>query len=171
MTLTDKAAFSIHTATEYNELLAAVRSVRVPYISLKPADQSVTSSTVLVNDTALLAPLEASTTYSFRLWLIVNSPSASNFKSSWTVPAGASMKYSFQEGMPSVLGTVLQGPFTEASTLSISTTGSDQIMIQEGSIVVGATPGTATFRWAQNTSGGVATIVRARSLLTVQEIG
>src|SRR5215472_8894872 len=71
--------------------LASITAVGV----VKPTDQSVTSSTVLVNDNALVIPVVANANYKFDLYLDFEggTSGSSDIKFTWTVPASTTMRY------------------------------------------------------------------------------
>lgn len=152
---------------------ALLNSFCAPLEVIKPSDQSVTSSTVLVNDTALFAAVVASATYDFMLYLDFEGGTlnASDLKFQLTVPAGAALRaqriYTTTAGAASVSNTITDGVTTVAGT---NGAGVLQAALMEGSLVVGATQGNLQLQWAQNTSSATATIVHAQSKLRLWRI-
>lgn len=163
--LNEKPAFAVYTADEYNELL---RLVRNPY-ARKTFDQSVSSATTgtgLVADTHLTFPItRINTVYTFLAWLIVNSPTAADFKFGFDVPVSADVIWSAGEGSPIVLTAIQRGPFNSAITVSPDTTGADQVIRAEGQLFVGANAGTFRLKWAQNTNNASNTTVKTNSYM------
>lgn len=147
------------------------------YGVVKAADQSVTSSTVLVNDTALViasANLVASATYRVDCELDYEGGTngSSDIKINWVVPAGAT----FQLGIPAYFSTsgVVNAPviLKSATTFSVGTSGAASLrcLVMTGSLIMSSTLANLQLQWAQNTSSATATIVHAGSYLTVARI-
>lgn len=136
-----------------------------PLFVRKTADETLSSTATVQNDDELLMAVPASTTYHFKLWLIINSGTTPDFKFGWSVPAGTTMSWSVQEGAPATLAAALQGPFTAASVPPINGVAADQIVIAEGLVIVSTTPGTMRLQWAQNTSTASNTSVKTNSWL------
>lgn len=132
--------------------------------------ESVISTTTLQNDDELLVPVAASSVYQFTLSANILSGATPDFKLGWSLPAGATMTWSVQEGTPGNLAAVLQGPFTAASVVAINGTGTDQMVIAEGLVIVSTTPGTMRLQWAQNTSNATNTFVGANSWLQLRKV-
>jgi hypothetical protein len=157
------------------QVLAAadVNSWFVPLAAYKSADQSVTSSTTLVNDTALVVPVASSATYIFwcMLYFEGGTLNSSDLKWGWTVPASTTMRYQAIYVSPaSVLNIARAG--TDASVLAAASNGAgnSQTMQMFGTALVSSTSGNLQLQWAQNTSNGTATIVHAGSVLFAQRI-
>jgi hypothetical protein len=72
------------------QVLAAsdVNTWFVPLAAVKTVDQSVTSSTTLVNDNVLAVPVAASSTYEFRLFCWFQAAAGGDFKFQFAGPAG-----------------------------------------------------------------------------------
>jgi hypothetical protein len=153
------------TAAQLNAFCAPVEVI-------KAADQSVTSSTVLVNDTALVLPVVASATYDFSCYLDYEGGTlgASDLKFQWTVPSGT---LRFWMGFVNTAGTNSAGQtFTDTSVVGIGTNGAASLRgaQMEGSLVVGSTGGSLQLQWAQNMSSATATIVHAQSRVRLWRI-
>src|SRR5690348_15724965 len=75
-------------------LASAMRGI-APLAVIKGADESVTSSTTLQNDDALLVTLTANATYVFSLFLNYQggTQGSSDIKVAWTFPTGTTMRY------------------------------------------------------------------------------
>jgi hypothetical protein len=133
----------------------------------KATDESVASSTALQNDDELAVPLGLGEVWIFEAWIGVFSSSATgDFKLSFTVPAGATIRWSG-------LGAGNTGTDHEVITSSGATdvyqiTGSggitDSIVIH-GTVVNGLTAGNLQMQWAQNTSTSAAVVVQTGSYL------
>jgi len=153
---------------------AALASFAAPLAVIKPSDQSVTSSTVLVNDTALVTPnLVASATYLF--WCYLNyeggTGGSSDIKWQWAAPAGATLRY----GLAHVgqANNVDVGNTYQASDIPTGRTQGAGVLsgaIMTGSLVMSTTAGSLQLKWAQNTSNATATIVHAQSTLALWRV-
>lgn len=139
----------------------------------KTANQSVTSSTTLVNDSDLVLPVAASAAYKVECWLTFGATSGGDIKWTWALPAGGVLLYQalHNEGGATALSN-------SATTYSNSDTpmaagGSPTItaVLMKGHLATAGTSGSIQLRWAQNTSNAGATSVRAPSLLTLDRIG
>jgi len=166
MPLVSFAAGSRITAALLNEIQ--------PLNVIKPADQSVTSSTTLVNDNALSLPLAvANATYQFACYLDYEGGTlgSSDIKWTWTVPAGASMRYAttYTNTAGAIQGSIT---YVASSVPAAGTAGAGnlQALTMTGTLLVGATTGTLQLQWAQHTSSGTATIVHAQSGLSLVRV-
>jgi hypothetical protein len=151
---------------------AAVQSV-APLSAVKGADQSVTSSTTLVNDSALVLPVVANATYLFACYLDYSGGTggSSDLKFQWTVPSGTALRFSLIGTDAS--GTTLTGVTDSDSTVyTLGTAGAAtlQAAVMTGSLVMSVTGGSLQLQWAQNTSSGTATKVHAQSSATLWRI-
>jgi hypothetical protein len=142
----------------------------VPNAIIKPSSQNVTSSTVLVNDTALVLPVAASASFIFTCCLMYQggTRNASDLKFNWVLPSGASLSYVL-DGVGPGGGTFAGASFNGAAG-TLGTNGSGVLCgaLFYGSLVISTTAGTAQFQWAQNTSSATATTVFNGSSLTLQ---
>jgi hypothetical protein len=145
----------------------------VPSAAVKTADQSVTSSTVLVNDTELSLPLAASVTYLFQCYIDYEGGTggASDIQWLWSLPAGSFMRYTNPHR--NLAGTPVAGDTSTGTATDAASTGGAGVLRalqMMGSIVCGVTAGTLQFRWAQNTSSATSTIVHAQSCVMLQRV-
>jgi len=142
-----------------------------PNTVIKPSDQSVTSSTTLVNDSALAAAVGANATYIFAMFIDYEGiASTGDLKFGWTVPASTTMKYIIIGNTTG--GAAQNGHGTQASTPSQGGGGAG---VGEGTLLFGtintaSAAGTVQFQWAQNTSNATATKVHAGSALILWEV-
>ena len=156
------------------QVLAAadVNSWFVPLVAYKNADQSVTSSTTLVNDSALHLTISAGANYLMHCYLdyeAANSPG--DIKRGFTLPATTFIRY-----MPSVRNTssaVVGGDTSIGSGTDVGGGGGAGVLraaLLTGTVQCGTT-GTLQLQWAQNTSSATSTIVHAQSALMLWRIG
>ena len=135
---------------------------------VKSVDEIVNNSTVNQPDNELLFNANANKTYHLTLIIYLQSPGTADFKSDWTLPAGAT-------------GDILDGSWQAASstgnTINITnsvnriTGGLVERLEWHGRIVVGSTGGLCNFRWAQDTAVVTDTKVLKGSTLRVYEEG
>ncbi len=146
----------------------------VPLAAEKGSDQPVTSSTTLVNDSALVIPVAASATYDFDLQLFYKgfTTGSGDIKIAWSLPSGATL-VGGGDFIANPLG-VTQLFYTQATASIFSAsngTANPQPIRTWGTLVTSTTAGNMQLQWAQNTSSGTATTVMTGSVLTAQRIG
>jgi hypothetical protein len=155
-----------------SRLTAAMLQGVAPLSAYKGSGQSVTSSTTLVNDSALAIELQANAVYSFILVLGYNGASgAGNLKFGWALPSGSSMGYSLYGNSTS--GSATDGPWETASSvpaLGTSGTGTSLGAVAQGTVSTGSTAGDMQLQWAQNTTNSTATTVLAGSVLLAWQV-
>lgn len=137
-----------------------------PIVARKASDETVNGSAALQNDDELFVALAASTTYKIVLDLVWNSGTTPDFKFDWAVPSGATGLYTVTATSSAAL---FLGSLSFAGGGNLDGTGSDLFSQFEGELVT-TDAGTLQFRWAQNTSTGSNTIVRAGSLLVAEKV-
>jgi hypothetical protein len=153
-------------------LAADIRSV-APLAVIKGADETVTSSTTLQNDDALVLPVVANGTYIFWCYLDYEggTQGSSDIKWQWAVPASATLRY--WAGYIGTTGTLHgSATITGGTSVSAGTGGTSVLMgaFMKGTLIVSSTAGNIQLEWAQNTSSGTGTIVHAQSELTLWRI-
>lgn len=166
MTIPTWSVGQVLTADDVNTWL-------VPMEALKTGDQAVTSSTALVNDSQLFLSVAANAAYRFECWLAWIATTGADIKWTWAVPAGASLLYSAlrNEG-----GTTLYNNSANVYQDSdvLMANGSSPLVTSvtmKGVLQTSGTSGTVRLKWAQNTTSGSSTHVRAPSYIELQRIG
>ncbi|MEP7235254.1 MAG: hypothetical protein ABI778_08160, partial [Ignavibacteriota bacterium] len=133
----------------------------------KASDQSVTSSTTLVNDNDLAIAINANDTWEIHGELHADcSSSTPNIKVAFTIPAGATMKI-FYNGI-SDGGVTAGASVLTASGVSktVNITGGTSTYIQiHGIVLNGGNSGNIQLKWAQGTSNGNSVILRTNTFL------
>lgn len=138
---------------------ATVKSVR------KSADQTVTSSTTLVNDNQLKFAVAANETYIFQAWLYTYAADGTpDIKVTFTGPSGSTVLWSssqviFNAGGATTLTVVSPG----ATAADLFVDANLRAIQLYGTISNGATAGDLQFQFAQNTSSANGTSVKAGS--------
>lgn len=142
----------------------------LPRFAIKPSNEVLPSSTTLQNDDHLVKSGVAGATYEFELLLKFITNAAADIKLGWSIPAGSgnAMMWTSEEGNPSNLVAVMQGPYDASAVTNINGTGADQVLRASGLWVVGATGGNLQLRWAQVTSHASNTTVYLNSYLRLQ---
>jgi hypothetical protein len=137
---------------------------------LKPTDQSVVSSAVLVNDSALLFPV-VSGVYLFEIYAVFEAGTTGDIKFSVTAPAGTTGSWGL-DPQTTAGGGFNQSPGNAFGATAVSGgngVGAPTIVIIKGIAVVN-TAGNVQVLWAQNTSNATPTIVHLNSYLFAQKV-
>lgn len=154
---------------------AAMLQGVAPDAIIKGADQQVLNSTTLVNDSALFLTLPANTTWAFVCNLDYEGAATGtgDLKWKWSVPSGATMRYTRIGYLPGSIGSPTVALQTEANTPQGGTNGAAVLegQFMFGSVVMGGTAGALQLTWAQQTANAsVATIVHAGSILALWQV-
>lgn len=140
----------------------------------KTADQSVTSSTTLADDTILQFPVLASHNYQFRCVApFALAGALSGFKLQISVPSSPTSYLCYAEVVNAVTGAIaLTNIATSVSTLagSLATMG-DHMAMFEGVLENGVNAGVIKLQFAQNTSDSAAITIKRNAMLFVIEVG
>jgi hypothetical protein len=158
------ATGDVPSASQVNDWFVNTLFVR------KTGTQSVSGSTVLVNDTQLTLNVAASAIYELSSLLLYDGDAAGDLQLGWSVPAGTTLDYAAMGlGVTATLFTDDQTAYFNLSTVNPSVgalgAGTTCAVRLSGLLVVGGTAGAVTFRWAQRTASATATRVFANSYL------
>lgn len=138
----------------------------------KPTDQSVTSSTGLVNETAMQVTMAASDTWVVTWTLYTTFASAAGIQVAATVPTGATLNL-MAVGVP--INTTAQSADAEQTTssgtgidlLDFATSGTSGVVTVTATVVGDGThAGTIVLQFTQTGSSGTSTTVKAGSGMT-----
>jgi len=145
----------------------------VPLASIKTADQSVTSSTTVVNDSELVLSIAANVSYKFDCFLEFEGGAfgTADMKWTWVVPASAFLRYTWQGfaiGGGANAGEVHQA--TDVVASSSNGAGNLRGVSMQGTLVVGVNAGTLQLKWAQNTSSATTTTMHAQSCMYLYRV-
>lgn len=141
----------------------------------KTADQSVTSSTSLVDDNQLLLSVAANAVYELRMLIIYTAASAGDLNMTFTGPASATLDWNVG-GLSGTSGTSPDGvTWWGANTIggndSVNGGGATNMAARPyGILITAGTAGTFKFRWAQAASSGTATTVKTGSVMILQRV-
>jgi hypothetical protein len=140
----------------------------------KAANQGVTNSTTVVSDNSLTFAINANDTYTFRMYIIANFTTGTDFKFQIAAPSGATCSVSDLHGSSSgqnVVSDVINAGCGTTTAYTSSFTGDHYVEIY-GTVVNSTTAGSVTLKWAQNTSSGNTTTVKAGSdLMAFKAVG
>ncbi|MFE9923262.1 glycosyl hydrolase family 28-related protein [Streptomyces sp. NPDC005774] len=125
--------------------------------AIKATDTPATSNATPAADPHLSLPVDAGATYDVEM-VAVWSTGGGGFRAGWTVPAGATMVWTDNDGV---------GVTTAAGVVTFTATTGTTL---KGTLAVGATAGTFGLRWAQNTSNAAATTLRAGCSLKLKRV-
>ena len=135
-------------------------------LARKTADQSVTSSTVLVDDTHLQLTVLANEVWSLEFRLLMNAAAAGDFRWTYSFPSGN--VYEHLAGTNGA-GTFLDIPNTHAAsddnTQNLNGLAAINLWVISTMYVVGGTGGTLKLRWCQQTSSATPTTLVTNSHL------
>lgn len=142
---------------------------------IKPADESVTSSSTLQDDDHLLLSVAANAIYRVETIIkYVSTSTTPGFQMAWSGPTGASLLW-----VPCGLGfgdtssndkiDMAARDITAASSLATPSSAGN-VALPTGILTVGGTAGTLKFRWAQVSGNATATTVKAGSLLQLTRL-
>jgi hypothetical protein len=140
---------------------ATIKSVR------KSSDQTVTSSTTLVNDNQLKFAAAANETYIFEAWLYTYAADATpDIKVTFTSPAASTLFWSSSQVIFLANGSTTLTVVAPSATVGDFFVDSNLRVVQLfGTVANGANAGDIQLQWAQNTSSANGTTVRAGSYI------
>lgn len=133
----------------------------------KDADQSVSSSTTLANDTHLTLPVAAGRRYKFFGCLRFNLAGIiSGYKFGWSTPASPTEMYYDMRIINGATGAFVLGAISATIAGALATSGDHGLMIG-GHLSNGANAGNLVFQFAQNASDSGAITVKQNSWLSI----
>jgi hypothetical protein len=141
----------------------------------KTADQSVTSSTTLVDDNQLLLPVAANAVYELRMFIIYTAATAGDLSITFTGPASATLDWNIG-GLSGTSATTPDGvTWWGANTIGGNDSvngggGVNMAAHPQGILITAGTAGTFKLRWAQAASSGTATTVKTGSVMILQRV-
>jgi hypothetical protein len=145
-----------------------------PLTAVKTTDKTVASSVTMSDDTQLVLPVLASTTYLLQAYLIYSSATAADAKIGLTVPASATWQLS-PFALTAAVAATSGSLETAVSTASGITVGGNGVGVKVaasvmGTLVVGATAGTAAVSFAQLVSTASNTVLHTGSWLQLMRV-
>lgn len=159
-------AGDIPTADDFNKVRAVGKS----------AGQIVNNSATYVNDSELLATVDASTVYTYQFMVFSTSGTVPDIKFTLTFPTGSTCSF----GHIALVTTASPTGDADFGSYSSATSGSSgvsaagttgvQLTLLAGTLTVGSTAGTLQLQWAQNTATASDTTVHAGSNLVITQV-
>lgn len=135
----------------------------------KVSDESRTSNATLADDSALIFPMAANSKYTFRGTIFFDTGASGDFKWRHSGPASPTLVRLVRQwiipGGTAFAGIAVDQAYSSADLALTGTGTNGGVVWIEGIIQNGVNAGNFAFRWAQNTSDAVSTIVRAGSYL------
>jgi hypothetical protein len=158
-------------------ITASLLTSMLPQSVVKLADQSVTNSTALVNDSELFLPVVSGATYVGELLLYHLAPAANDLDYAWSTPAGSSGRRGVFGPDPTTTAVVDTTVFQDRVSAGLATeftlggaAGSHKLAIERFVLTAGAN-GTLRLQFAQGTAGaGTSATVLANSVLTLRRV-
>lgn len=164
------------TAEKLKAILDQIDVVSSPAATLSADHAGVTSSTTFVS-TNLKRPAVASQAYHFRSHIYYSAGTTGDFKPGLLLPSGSTLHRYVLRSLPSSTDTNSGDTYYGTETVFGNLTAPGQTSataiihcVMEGDFTTGATAGDVTFQYAQATSNGTATILRARTTLILQPV-
>lgn len=141
----------------------------------KTGDESITNNT-LQDDNHLILAVDASSTYIFKVFLLVDGGTTGDLKTAFTFPTGSTLHFTGHgptTGLASGSGgdaefNGRQSATSGSTTISFGTSGSRLGIMLEGILITGSTSGSLTLQWAQNTTDVTATTLKSGSWMKLQ---
>jgi hypothetical protein len=163
----------VHTFNVGDVLAAADVNVWLaPLAGVKSANQTISSQATFVNDADMRFAVAANSIYEFHAYIRYSSGTGQDWKSSFTVPAGAGARFQ-RLGRDNTGAFVGDGEFLD--TDSPVSQGSGVGVIKNiqffGTLFTAGTAGNLIFQWSQATSGAFNTTLYQYSFLTGRRIG
>jgi len=138
----------------------------------KTSDETINEDTTLTDDTDLQFSVDASSTYAFVSWLLVDSTALADIKHALSIPSGAAGTYG-QAGelMSNSLNSSYVGvSVTNSIVGSSSPAGTLNFYTIRGFVKIDTTSGTVAFQWAQNFSTTENTILKEGSWISFKKL-
>jgi hypothetical protein len=163
----------IHQFNVGDVLAAAdVNAWLAPLAGVKSADQVISTQTAFVNDADMRIAVAANSIYEFHVYARYASPPGGDFKTSFTVPAGAGARFqrigNNNSGQFSGVVDNLDTDSPMSQGLGAATIMNMQSM---GTLFTAGTSGNLIFQWAQNTSNAGNTTLFRYSYISARRIG
>lgn len=170
---------SLPTFNAGTEPTASQWQTLLPVFVRKLSDQTVTSSTTLVNDTALVTPtLAANTTWDLDMFLIYTAGGAAStngIKFGFSGPSGAVLdwvpysKIDTDGTQTAAAVWLIRRSITD--TIPSGGSGTTNMCAHiRGVLKLSTTAGVLQFQWAQNTSNATGTVVKGASSMTLRQV-
>lgn len=160
--LADKNVLTRHDGTAWS-------FVPFPIVARKTSNQTVVSSTVLVNDSNLAWAVVANAVYLLDMRIQLKADTAGDLKMGWTFPAGLTMLWGYWGAYDTASAFTSNSQLVQTDTAAVGGIGTavGVTVAVYGVVTVSSTAGTLQYQWAQNASNVNATAVCAGSYGTL----
>ncbi|MFB6811253.1 hypothetical protein [Streptomyces sp. NPDC056387] len=161
-------------------ITAGLLTSMLPTYVVKPTDQQVTSSTTNVNDTGIIAAVAANAIYVVTGMLLYSAHSSGDVRIGWTGPSGAVFDWIIHAQTTGTGGLATAGVVVDRQSIGntafpLGGFGAENTTVMTaplwGRLTTSSTAGNLQLNWAQQTSSGTATIMRAGSWLLLTRVG
>jgi hypothetical protein len=134
--------------------------------------QVVNNSTVMVNDSALVLPVQANARYQGEYWLLIDSGTTGDFKVNFTLPAGGTLLTHSIIAVDTALAFGQRSSIVAADlTAGGASIGTFVVIRGQLQLTTVATAGNAQMQWAQNAAEAVNTRIKTNSWLRLDRVG
>ncbi len=141
---------------------------RASFTIRKAADETVNNSSVMQNDDDFTFSIGANETWAFQIYADVVSSTAADFKATVTAPASSTCRIDFNN-IYNVQNNYITSCGVTSGVIPHSDSA-DEEYIMYGTVVSGATSGSVTLQWAQQTATAVNTTMRAGGYMVAYKI-
>ncbi len=135
----------------------------------KAADSPAKNNNTLADDPDLQFAVVANEIWEFTLLIRIDSDATADFNYVFTLPAGAAI-WGVTITALAAATTVFDADITGAVSVQCQATGTDDVVLIRGSIVIGGTAGDVILQWAQNVTNAYDTKVLKGSYLSAQKV-
>lgn len=166
------------TVAAGQRITAALLQSMIPNVVVKSADQSIANDTSNQNDLHLFAPVEANASYIVEGMLLYAAHSSADIRMGWTVPAGATFDWIIHAQINTVTGGLATGGIVVDrqsagnSAFPLGGFGAENTTVMtgllRGRVETAGTAGTLQLNWAQLTANATASIMKARSWISLR---
>jgi len=145
-------------------------------VARKTSDETVNNSSTLQNDDVLVVSVEANAVYRVECQIICSSSTTADIKTTFTVPAGATLRWGTYAPHRSVssttASTISANVFSAAGVADVGGygTSTNVLYVLRGILRMSSTAGSLQFQWAQSTADATNTTVRAGSVLHARRL-
>lgn len=140
----------------------------LPIMARATADTSKTSNTTLGNVTGLAVAVAASTEYALDGYLAYTGNSTGDIKFAWTIPTGLTGHWGISSDDTTTPGDLKTSIATAYTT--VITAGGGSLNATVKGYMLTSNAGTLQLQFAQNTSDGTATVVKAGSWIRLTKL-
>lgn len=166
---------TVPSLTAGHELVDDDFTFLLPQVALKLSDQTITSSTTMTNDTALVLPMVASCNYVFELFLGYAAAATPQIKVGFTVPSGANLHWvsnSLDSTVTANNAGIVDKSLRAGSTPTLGVDGAATNVgcTITGSVIMSTTAGNLQFQWAQAVSNATGSVVKTGSYLKLRRV-